>query len=129
MKVPVGLAGPLRVNGLFASGDYYVPLATTEAALVASYTRGAQLITEAGGCTAVLLNEGVSRAPGFAFATLAEAAHVRRLGGLGRSSEFKAVAEATTRHGKLIDMGSPSRAITSTSSSSSRPATPPGRTW
>ena len=45
VKVPVGLAGPLRVNGLFAQGDYYVPLATTEAALVASYSRGAQLIT------------------------------------------------------------------------------------
>ena len=37
VKVPVGLAGPLRVNGLFAKGDYYLPLATTEAALVASY--------------------------------------------------------------------------------------------
>jgi len=35
VKVPVGLAGPLRVNGLFAKGDYYLPLATTEAALVA----------------------------------------------------------------------------------------------
>src|SRR5262249_34392156 len=47
LKVPVGLAGPLRVNGLFARGDYYVPLATSEAALVASYSRGSQLITEA----------------------------------------------------------------------------------
>src|SRR5262249_31059563 len=62
VKVPIGLAGPLRVNGLFAQGDYYIPLATTEAALVASYSRGAQVISEAGGCTAVLLSEGISRA-------------------------------------------------------------------
>ena len=58
MKVPVGVAGPLRVNGLFAQGDYYVPLATTEAALVASYSRGSQVISACGGCTAMLLNEG-----------------------------------------------------------------------
>ena len=51
IKVPVGLAGPLRVNGLFAQGDYYVPLATTEAALVASYSRGMQLMSMAGGCS------------------------------------------------------------------------------
>ena len=36
-KVPMGLIGPLRVNGLHAEGDYFIPLATTEAALVASY--------------------------------------------------------------------------------------------
>ena len=63
VKVPIGLAGPLRVNGLFAQGDYYVPLATTEAALVASYSRGAMIISEAGGCTSALLAEGVSRKP------------------------------------------------------------------
>jgi hydroxymethylglutaryl-CoA reductase (NADPH) len=104
VKIPVGLAGPLRVNGLFAQGDYYIPLATTEATLVASYNRGAQLITEAGGCSAALLNEGVSRAPGFAFKDLREVgcfvswaiAHV---------DEFRREAEATTRHGQLIDMG------------------------
>src|SRR5262245_49830557 len=67
VKVPVGLAGPLRVNGAHALGDYYVPLATTEAALVASYSRGAQLITECGGCASLVLSEGVTRAPGFAF--------------------------------------------------------------
>ena len=53
------------MNGLFAHGDYYLPPAATEAALVASTNRGAQLISEAGGCTAMLLAEGMSRAPGF----------------------------------------------------------------
>ncbi|MBI4574024.1 MAG: hydroxymethylglutaryl-CoA reductase [candidate division NC10 bacterium] len=103
VKLPVGLAGPLRVNGLFAQGDYYIPLATTEAALVASYSRGAQLITEAGGCTAMLLNEGVTRAPGFAFRNLREAGRFI-VWALSQMEEFRRAAEATTRHGKLIDM-------------------------
>src|SRR5690606_4053218 len=101
--VPVGVAGPLRVNGLAAQGDYYVPLATTEAALVASYHRGACVITLAGGCTTLLLNEGVSRAPAFAFRGLVEAGNFV-VWCLGRIDAFRAVAEATTRHGKLKDV-------------------------
>lgn len=103
VKVPVGLAGPLRINGLFAQGDFYVPLATTEAALVASYSRGAQVITEAGGCTALLLNEGIGRAPGFAFRDLREVATFLEWS-LGQLDEFRRRAEATTRHGKLVDL-------------------------
>ncbi|MBS1810591.1 MAG: hydroxymethylglutaryl-CoA reductase [Acidobacteria bacterium] len=103
VKVPLGIAGPLRVNGLFAGGDYLVPLATTEAALVASYSRGAQAITEAGGCSALLLNEGVSRAPGFAFRNLREAGNFVSWAIL-QLDAFKLVAESTTNHGKLIDM-------------------------
>ena len=101
-EVPVGLAGPLRVNGADAHGDYYVPLATTEAALVASYSRGAQLITDAGGCTAVLLNEGVSRAPGFAFDPWRRR-HVRRVGD-DVDRRLPRVRRRTTRYGQLIDM-------------------------
>ena len=59
-RVPIGLAGPLLVHGEHARGKFQVPLATTEAALVASYTRGAQLITESGGCQAALLDSGVT---------------------------------------------------------------------
>jgi hydroxymethylglutaryl-CoA reductase (NADPH) len=103
VKVPVGLAGPLRVNGLFAHGDFYVPLATTEAALVASYSRGAQLLTEAGGCTALLLNEGVSRAPGFAFASVTDAA-LFVMWATANLEAFCAAAAATTRHGRLVDL-------------------------
>lgn len=103
VKVPVGVAGPLRVNGLFAQGDYYIPLATTEAALVASYSRGAQLITKAGGCTAMVLNEGVSRAPGFAFRNLQEVGKFL-MWAIAHQEQFKLVAEATTHHGKLSDL-------------------------
>jgi len=49
VKVPVGIVGPLPVNGRFAEGGFMVPLATTEATLIASYNRGAKLLTRAGG--------------------------------------------------------------------------------
>ncbi|WP_228860531.1 hydroxymethylglutaryl-CoA reductase [Xenorhabdus stockiae] len=48
--VPIGLAGPVHINGSHANGDFIVPLATTEGALVASFSRGMQALTEAGGC-------------------------------------------------------------------------------
>ncbi|CAQ81007.1 hydroxymethylglutaryl-CoA reductase [Aliivibrio salmonicida] len=103
VKIPVGLAGPLRVNGLFAKGDYLVPLATTEAALVASYNRGAQLITACGGASAMLLNEGVTRTPAFAFYNLAEAGQFVTWA-VTQYDTFKQLAEATTSHGKLSDI-------------------------
>ena len=103
VKVPVGIAGPLLVNGTCASGMYQVPLATTEAALVASYGRGAQLITEAGGCAAVLVNDGVTRSPAFTFATLHEAGQFIAWT-LENMDALRAVGEGTTRHGKLKDM-------------------------
>jgi hydroxymethylglutaryl-CoA reductase (NADPH) len=103
VKVPVGIAGPLRVNGLFAQGDYYIPLATTEAALVASYSRGAQLISRAGGCSTLLLSEAVTRAPGFAFENL-EKAGTFVAWVVPRLEQFKAEAANTTRHGQLVDM-------------------------
>jgi hydroxymethylglutaryl-CoA reductase (NADPH) len=99
VRVPVGLAGPLRVNGR----DYYVPLATTEAALVASYSRGARTIREAGGCVAAVLKERVGRTPAFVFENLAEAAAF----GTWIScsvAELRAVAGETTRYGRLEDV-------------------------
>jgi len=103
LKVPVGIAGPLRVNGVFAQGDYYVPLATTEATLVASYNRGTRVISKAGGCTAILLKEGVSRAPGFVFKSLSQADFFVKWA-LSRVEEFKRVAAATSRFCKLTNL-------------------------
>jgi hydroxymethylglutaryl-CoA reductase (NADPH) len=101
--VPVGLIGPLRVSGLHARGDVYVPLATSEGALVASYDRGARLISRAGGAVCLLTQEQVQRAPGFAFETLADAAHFA-VWAVDQIEAFRAVTATQTRHGQLIDM-------------------------
>ena len=103
VKLPVGVIGPLRINGLNANGDFPIPLATTEAALVASYARGAAVATKAGGINTAVLYEGVMRTPAFRFSDVLNAGlfvewvvtHVDRL---------KTVAESTTRHGKLVSV-------------------------
>jgi hydroxymethylglutaryl-CoA reductase (NADPH) len=103
VKLPIGLAGPLRVNGLAAQGDYYVPLATTEAALVASYHRGASVVTLAGGCTTLILNEGVGRAPAYAFRSLLDVGNFVQWC-LAHLEELRTVANATSRFGRLKDL-------------------------
>lgn len=103
VQIPVGIIGPLRINGIFAQGDYYVPLATTEATLVASHARGARLISEIGGCTVALLNDGLSRTPVYAFKNITEAGLFALW--VNKSYEaLKIAAEATTKHGRLIDL-------------------------
>jgi hydroxymethylglutaryl-CoA reductase (NADPH) len=102
-QVPVGVAGPLRVRGLHAQGDFHVPLATTEAALVASYNRGAHAATEAGGCTAVLLAEGVTRSPGFVFASASDCGRFAAWL-VTQTDAMRAAAATTTRHGRLEDV-------------------------
>src|SRR6478752_1388438 len=104
MRMPVGLAGPLRVNGLAAKGDYWIPLATTEAALVASYHRGCRVLTAAGGCSALVLYESLSRAPAFAFETAGDACQFV-VWALARFETFQQIAATTTSHGQLVDVG------------------------
>jgi len=100
VKVPVGVIGPLRVNGINAHGDFFVPLATSEAALMASYGRGADVATMAGGISAGLVGEGVLRTPAFVFSGLLESGMF--IDWVARNAEtLKTVAEATTRYGKL----------------------------
>ena len=54
-QVPIGLAGPLRMRGEHANGGFYVPLATTEGTLVASYNRGMRLLAECRGVKATVV--------------------------------------------------------------------------
>jgi hydroxymethylglutaryl-CoA reductase (NADPH) len=102
-RVPVGVIGPLRVNGVNARGDFYVPLATTEGALVASYQRGAKLIGMAGGAATLCLVEGVTRAPGFSFESLREAGTFVAFV-MTRYEEMKAKVRETSRFAQLVEV-------------------------
>jgi hydroxymethylglutaryl-CoA reductase (NADPH) len=111
-QVPIGLAGPLVVDGEHAQGEFYVPLATAEGTLVASYNRGMRLLREAGGVRTTILDDAMQRAPAFLFASAREA---RDFGGWLREhfDEIRDVAESTTRTGKLrnIEQYSASRIL------------------
>ncbi|HEX8567738.1 MAG TPA: hydroxymethylglutaryl-CoA reductase [Pyrinomonadaceae bacterium] len=102
-QIPIGLAGPLLVNGEHARGDFFVPLATTEGTLVASYNRGMKLIRESGGVTTTVVDDAMQRAPVFVFPSAREAA---RFGIWVKENfaEIKARAETTTSVGKLRDI-------------------------
>lgn len=103
VKTPLGVIGPLRVNGLHAQGDYLVPLATSEAALVASYDRGADVTASAGGISAALSYDGVLRTPAFRFHSIAQTGiFIEWI--VQNADSLKAVAESTTRFGKLISL-------------------------
>ena len=100
-QVPIGVAGPLRIQGEHARGDFYIPLATTEGTLVASYNRGMRLLSACGGVTTAVVDERMQRAPVF---ILDDALQARSFGEWidEQFTEITAAAESTTRSGKLI---------------------------
>lgn len=102
-RVPTGVIGPLRVIGSAADGDYYVPLATSEGALVASYHRGAKACFLAGGATSICLLEGVQRSPVFKFMQVTDLGlFVAWL--LPQIDTFKDIVKQTSRYAKLMDV-------------------------
>ena len=100
-QMPLGIAGPLLVNGRHAQGTFYVPLATTEGALVRSYERGMVMLTRAGGVAARLFVDGNVVSPIFSFESVDEAE--RFASSLPEHADrLRAEAESTTRHGRLM---------------------------
>jgi hydroxymethylglutaryl-CoA reductase (NADPH) len=102
-QVPIGLAGPLLVDGEHAQGEFYVPMATAEGTLVASYNRGMRLLYEAGGVKTTIMDDRMQRAPAFLFESAREA---RTFGEWLRENfeDIKKAAETTTKSGKLIEI-------------------------
>ncbi len=101
IQIPVGIAGPLVVNGDYAQGEFYVPLATTEGALLASVNRGFSVIAKAGGVTTKIIDDKMTRAPVIKAKSLTDAMEIKTWIE-GNFKELKKAAEVTTRHGKLI---------------------------
>ena len=102
-QVPLGFAGPLRINGEHAQGDFYIPMATTEGTLLASYNRGMRIASAAGGIATTVIDDCMQRAPLFVF----ENARAARDFGRWVHEHFfaiKAKAEETTKSGQLRDI-------------------------
>ena len=101
VQIPLGTAGPLVVNGEYAKGSFWIPLATTEGALVASINRGCSAISKAGGADVRIFKDAMTRSPVFAAKNISHAADsVRWIE--ENFSAIKEAAEKTTSHGKLI---------------------------
>jgi hydroxymethylglutaryl-CoA reductase (NADPH) len=101
VQIPLGVAGPLKIVGEHVHGDFYIPLATTEGALVASISRGAKAITLSGGAFATVYRDGMTRAPLFKTANAKKAVELAKWV-LNNIEDIKKVAESTTRYGKLV---------------------------
>jgi hydroxymethylglutaryl-CoA reductase (NADPH) len=103
VEIPLGVAGPVTVRGDRGDRETYLPLATTEGALVASVNRGCSVLEAAGGATARVTKSGMTRAPVFRVDGVAEAAAlvewVR-----GNVPALREAAEGTTSHGELLDV-------------------------
>lgn len=100
VQMPVGVAGPVLIHGEHANGWFYVPMATTEGTLVASYSRGMRMTSESGGITTTIVEEFMQRAPVF---ELVDSRSAKRfLNWLTQSeSKIREAAQATTSFGKL----------------------------
>lgn len=101
-QVPTGIIGPLKVHGTAAHGSYYVPLATSEGALVASYHRGARACFLAGGITSICIKEGVQRNPVFKFKSLNDLSLFVSWF-LPEKENFHSIVKNTSRFAKLTD--------------------------
>jgi hydroxymethylglutaryl-CoA reductase (NADPH) len=99
-QVPIGLAGPILINGEHARGSFYIPLATTEGTLVASYSRGMRLLSEIGGVKTTVIERFMQRAPVFHFDNAEQA---RDFGDWLKENmqPVRKVAESTSSVGKL----------------------------
>jgi hydroxymethylglutaryl-CoA reductase (NADPH) len=102
-RLPMGVAGPVTVDGAALDRTVHLPLATTEGALVASVNRGCAAVEAAGGARARVTGRGMTRAPVFRLADVTEAAALaewvrEHVDGL------REAAEATTSHGELLEV-------------------------
>ncbi|WP_297420470.1 hydroxymethylglutaryl-CoA reductase (NADPH) [Thermococcus sp.] len=101
VQIPMGVAGPLKINGEYAKGEFYIPLATTEGALVASVNRGCSALTEAGGVKTTIIADKMARAPLLKCPDARRAREVADWVKDNLNYLQEEVVSAVTKHGKL----------------------------
>ena len=100
-QMPLGLAGPVKINGEYADGEYPIPMATTEGTLVASYSRGMKAINLSGGAKTTVVDDNMNRAPVFVFEDARNARDFRDWV-FEHFDTIKEKAEETTSTGQLV---------------------------
>ena len=95
------MIGPLKIRGDATQNSHMIPLSTTESALLASYHRGTQLICKEGGCSAKVLEEGISRVPAFCLNTIDDAI---KLKAWIEKQAFEPLVKSTSEHVALINI-------------------------
>ncbi len=101
VEVPVGAVGPVSVKSNVINEDIFLPLATTEGALVASVSRGVKAIQESGGVAVHVKKIGMSRAPVFHCQSGPQALQFVEWLDL-HMNQFAETAEATSHHLKYL---------------------------
>lgn len=105
IQIPVGVAGPITIKGEYANGDFYLPLATTEGALVASSNRGCSVISASGGASVRIFQDVMTRAPVFKARDVVQAREfVDWVNDPRQFEAMKARASETTRFGELLNI-------------------------
>jgi hydroxymethylglutaryl-CoA reductase (NADPH) len=103
VEIPVGVAGPVRVQSQLLDTSVVIPIATTEGALVASINRGAKALEQAGGVEVISQKIGMTRAPVFRCLSGQQATELAAW----LKANFSSVAEimaATSSHLQLIQI-------------------------
>ncbi len=103
VQVPIGIAGPVIIRGNYFNGKAFIPLATTEGALVASVNRGCKAINESGGARTRIIKTGQTRAPLFETESKDVAKNLTEYVEINFDA-LKKVAEAESRHLRLLQI-------------------------
>lgn len=97
-QVPLGIAGPIKINGK----SYFLPLATTEGALIASVSRGCKAISSSGGTSALVEKIGITRGPVFRVKNILKKNELEKFL-KNNFFEFKKISSKTSKHLILTD--------------------------
>ena len=105
IQIPLGFAGPVIINGDHAKGEFIIPLATTEGALVASISRGMSVINDGGGARVKVFQDGMTRAPVFRTEGIDHC--MRVMDWIDKNKELlSSIVNTTTEHGNLTSVES-----------------------